>query len=48
MNPEHDYLSSKLPAPVLPTLDSPWFQAEIERVLKERNQPIKEVDKAVA
>lgn len=36
MNPEHDYLGSKLPAPLLPALDSPWIQSEIERVMKEK------------
>ena len=29
-----DYLSEKLPAPKLPALESPWFQAEIKRVVE--------------
>ena len=28
-----DYLSEKLPEPKLPALESPWFQAEINRVV---------------
>ena len=28
-----DYLADKLPQPQLPALESPWFQAEINRVV---------------
>ena len=32
-----DYLSEKLPHPKLPALESPWFQAEINRVVAQQN-----------
>ena len=32
-NGPKDYLADKLPMPKLPTLESPWFQAEINRVV---------------
>ena len=33
-NGPKDYLGEKLPMPKLPVLESPWFQAEINRVVE--------------
>ena len=33
-NSPKDYLAEKLPMPKLPKLESPWFQAEINRVVE--------------
>ena len=44
MDPEKDYLSEKLPAPKLTVLESPWVAAEIERVIKARQQTKGEAD----
>lgn len=38
MDPEKDYLAEKLPAPKLTVLESPWVEAEIQRVIKARDQ----------
>ena len=38
MDPEKDYLSDKLPAPKLVTLESDWVKAEIERVVQNNQQ----------